>query len=504
MKLPRLWPRRRSTASTAASGRRNLWPLNVPLLSWNEHDHVHLFDAVCGIQVFGATGSTKSSTTVENFSKSFLSTGFGAIYFSVKPDDARNYLRHAEECGRAKDVVLMGPTHPTTMNFIADGLSGANLAANVTAVLSIVAGMASSGASSGGSGREDGGFWEKMDSRLTTCATQLLMLSGQPVTTTNLQRLVLAIPRSREQVADEQWQHASYLFTCLAAAERTAHDIESRDEVARLADYFLVDLAQIGDRLRGTVQTSVGATLDLFNQPVARHLLSNPTPNFRLEELQHGKILIIDMPVMQYGPVARAIQKCVKYCFQQCQNCRDVATNPRPVAMVLDESQVLADLEHDAAFACTARGTRTVTLYATQSISNYLALAPGPQGEARVHALLGNLQCQAFHQTTDTKTVEYAQHLFGKHSRYLLQGGTQQQDGDWASHAMGFRGNGSSSASYSEHVDHDLQAEHFQRLAKGGPPHWISEAIVYQGGKHFDSTGRPYLQVRFRQRQNRL
>lgn len=172
--------------------------------------------------------------------------------------------------------------------------------------------------------------------------------------------------------------------------------------------------------------------------------------------------------------------------------------------MILDEAQALVDLEHDAAFACTARSTRTICIYATQGISNYLAMAPGSQGEARIHGLLGNLQCQILHQTTDTKTVEYAQALFGKRKRLLMQGGTQQQSGDWVSAAVGLASPGSINAGFSEHLDFDLQAGDFQRLAKGGPPRWLSEAIVYQGGKHFASTGRPYLLACFQQQPNTL
>lgn len=487
---------------------QNRWPLSMKLLSWNLHDHVHLFDVLTGIQVWGATGSTKSTTTVEMFSKAFLANGFGAIYFAVKPDDPANYLRHAVECGREKDVILFGPGHPATFNFVDDGLGngGAGLAANITSLLSIVSGLAGgtrSGKASGG--REDGSFWEKLDNRLISAATLLLIRALQPVTTVNLERVVLALPRTREQVGEEEWMNESYLFRCLRDADRLATTDEDREDVVRLADYFLLDMAQIGEKLRATVQTSVGATLDLFNHSITRRLISSPAPSFRMEMLQEGKILLVNMPVMTYGVLARAIQACLKHCFQLAQNRRDVSANPRPVAMVCDEAQAIIDLEHDAAFACTARSTRSVCLYATQSISNYYAVSPGPQGEARVHSLLGNLLCQVAHQTTDTRMVEYLQSLFGKRKRLLMSGGTQNSGRDWVGGALGLASSGNSvNAGYAESMDFDIQAEQLQRLARGGPPDWISEALVFQGGKFFRSTGRPYLPVRFKQRPNAL
>ncbi|MFT3686364.1 MAG: hypothetical protein QM783_15830 [Phycisphaerales bacterium] len=344
-----------------------------------------------------------------------------------------------------------------------------------------------------------------MDNRLICGSVQLLMYAGEPVTTMNIERVVLSIPPSRDQVGDDAWMKNSYAVRCLNAADQIAVSPSDREDVARLADYFLVDLPQLGDRLRGTVQTSVCATLDLFNGPVARRLLSAPTPNFWMEQLQEGKILVVDMPVMSGGMLARAIQVTLKYVFQQAQNRRDVSANPRPVALVCDESQTLIDLEHDAAFACTARGTRTICLYSTQSISNYLAQNAGPNSEARVHALLGNLQCQVFHQSTDTKMVEYAQSLFGKCKLHLMQGGTQQPGADWASAALGFGPLGSTSSSFAEHLDHELQAEHFHVLAKGGPVNgWLSQAIVYQGGKTFHGSGKSHLLVQLRQRPNAL
>jgi hypothetical protein len=276
------------------------------------------------------------------------------------------------------------------------------------------------------------------------------------------------------------------------------------DDVGAMADYFLIDLAQLGDRLRGAVQTSVGATLDLFNHQLTRRLLSSPTPSFRLEQLQAGKILIIDMPIMSFGTLAAVIQMTLKFVFQLSQNRRTTDTNPRPVAMFCDEAQAIIDLEHDTAFGCAARSTRTMCVYATQSISNLLPMCPGAHGEARVHSLLGNLQTQIFHQTTDTKTVEYAQSLFGKRSRLLMQGGTSRQSADDIGNLLGLGQHGSMSTGFSEHLDHELQAEHFQQLEKGGPPHWMSSAIVYQGGRRFLGSGRPYLFIRLRQRPNAL
>jgi hypothetical protein len=39
----------------------------------------------------------------------------------------------------------------------------------------------------------------------------------------------------------------------------------------------------------------------------------------------------------------------------------------------------------------------------------------------------------------------------------------------------------------------------FTELMRGGPPHFIAEAIVFQGGRRFAASAETYLRVGFRQ-----
>ena len=92
--------------------------------------------------------------------------------------------------------------------------------------------------------------------------------------------------------------------------------------------------------------------------------------------------------------------------------------NPRPTFIVVDECHLLA-VSADQVFQTTARSSRTAVVYATQSISNYLSAFGGPQAEAEVHSLLGNLQTQVFHQQTDTCTNSYAAELIGRTRQFM-------------------------------------------------------------------------------------
>ena len=88
------------------------------------------------------------------------------------------------------------------------------------------------------------------------------------------------------------------------------------------------------------------------------------------------------------------------------------------------------------------------------------------------------------------------QSLIGR-SRQLMLNGNQSRDRDWLAPLIG--GDESGSAGFSETWEHELQASDLNALAKGGPPLWRSEGVVYQGGKPFPN-GRTWIRTAFPQR----
>ena len=478
------------------------WNLDAILLRWNSHDAFCLSDCFTGIQVFGSTGSGKSSGPINLFVRTFMDNGFGMLLLTAKGTDAADYVRMAEQSGRAHEVVLIGPKHSASINFVAEVMSeGTGLVSNLTSVLSIVSRMAMGSGEGGGGDREAGGFWAKMDQRLISASAEVIIRAGEPITTLNLERIVQSLPTSRAMVADEQWQRSSYLYQCLRFSESKlsgAVDDADRDDFRRLADFFLLEFSQLSDKTRSTVQTSVCSTLDLFNRGDIRRVLSSSSPTLTMTDIQQGKILIVDAPALVYGAAGCTMQTVINYVFQLAQNRRDVKANPRPVAVVIDESQLLIDLEHQAKFQTTARATRTCTLLSTQSLSNYLSQNGGAAAEARTHALMANLQTLIVCNTSDAKTVEYMQNLYGRRRQVFMNASSSKQNEDLFAQAFGLGDNGSTNAGISESMEFLVQAEHFYQLARGGPQNnWIVQGLLYQGGKTFSSTGKPFMPVNF-------
>jgi hypothetical protein len=209
---------------------------------------------------------------------------------------------------------------------------------------------------------------------------------------------------------------------------------------------------------------------------------------------QDGKIILVDMPPKLFGELGVFVQVQWKFCFQRAQERRNVAENSRPTFIVCDESHLLA-VSADQVFQTTARSSRTAVIYATQSISNYLA-AFGAKAEPEVHSLLGNLQTQVFHQQADVRTNQYAAELIGRSRQWLTNASSNYQPGVlslWPTTPQ-------TSAGVSETFEWEVQPSRFAMLRKGGPPHWQVDGIVYQGGRRFSRTGRPWMPVTFRQR----
>ena len=208
--------------------------------------------------------------------------------------------------------------------------------------------------------------------------------------------------------------------------------------------------------------------------------------------MHDGALLIVDCPVLVYRDVGQVIQVIIKYMWQRAHAMRDVTTNGRPTFIVADEAQTLL-VDADQHFQAIARSTRTAVLYATQSVSGLLE-AFGQHSEAKVHAMLTNLQTRICHQQTDIRTVQYMQELIGKSRQYTLSA-NRSSGTEWLAPLWG---EGSSSSGFAEVWEFELQASDLNALAKGGPPRMETEAIVFQGGRRFPS-GRTWVRTAIQQ-----
>ncbi len=477
------WLRRRNEPLRSSP---DPWALDTPLLEWAKGVPWTIRDSFQGTQIFGATGSGKSSGSLPLVSTSFLRAGYGGVFFTVKPEDRRTYEGHIAEAGRSRDLVVVSPDRTVRFNIIASEIEqspgAVGLAENITALILTAAelGDRASGGKQGSGGSENAEYFRKASVKLCRHAVFVLVLSGQPVTVPNLYRLLISTPRSRAEAKDPEWQKNSFFFACMISATEAPTD-ESQDADLELAAiFFMEEWSELNARTRTTVESTLTAATDALSRGLARDLLSAPEPNFSPAMLESGSLVIVDLPVLVYRDVGALVQVVLKYCIQRALSRRDVTKSPRPVFMVCDESHHLL-VDSDPTFLTTARSTRTAVVLATQSISNYADLF-GSQQDAKVHAMLGNMQTQLHHQQTDIRTIRYLQVLVGRSRQFLMSANSAPGE-DWIATLMG-QGIGVS-AGMGEHFEFELQAGDLNSLAKGGPPRWCTEAIVYQGGRRF-------------------
>ncbi len=472
------------------------WPLEQVLLQWAAGTPWTIRDAFQGTQILGSTGSGKTSASLKTIVMSMLRSGFGGVFFTVKPEDRATYEQWIEKAGRRDDLLIFSPSAGLRYNFMAAELEQtpdvAAAAENLTALVMTAAeaGDRSRGSAGGG---ENATFFVQNSEKYCRNLVLVLRLSGNPITPQNLLRMVMSTPRTVDDLKSLSWQASSFCFQCLRKAESASMRESERADLGIAVDFICNELPNLNSRTRSSIESTLTGALDALGRGLVRDMISSPSSNFSASMLHDGAIVIVDFPVLVYRDVGRLIQVMLKASLQRAHSRRDVRANPRPDFMVCDEYQYLV-VDSDQPFQSIARGFNIAVVNATQSITTVMD-ALGPQSEVKVNALLGNLQTQIFHQQTDTRTISYIQELVGR-SRQLMVNGNSTRGGDWLAPLFGNSSGGSSG--FSEAYEFELQARDLNGLAKGGPPHWTAEGIVYQGGRRFPN-GRTWMPVTFRQ-----
>jgi hypothetical protein len=522
--------------------------LETPLLHFDEEAIVgrnqpgknpwtlrHAFE---GTQVFGETGSGKTSGSGATIATSFLREGFGGLVLTAKANDVYDWI----EPGRGflsqagfdpnkviiiGDVVTPGRAPPKfdapievdtskAFNFLDYEYSKSGRATFNLVQLFLTA--LESG-SQGNTGQEDA-YWMDALRQLLTNAIDLVILAGGDLSLANIHDVIQTAPQSREQARSQKWQSSqSTCWEMLEKAEKllkqtTSETPRSISEVVRsrqekqktraqraidvrnfrqVAKYWLLDFAGLADRTRSViVSTFTSKVTGLTRWPLHELLCSGKVGDASfvdiVKETREGNVVIINLPVKRYNEVGRFAQVLIKTVWQ-----RGIERQPnkkKPVFLWADEAQFFATRE-DMLFQTTARSSGCATVYLTQNICNYYAMMPGKDPKSATDALLGNLATKIFHANGDPTTNDWAERVFGKTVQYLSSGGR----------SFGDRIN--RSTSQQQALLPVAPAIDFTKLAKGGDPNSpLVEALIFQGGRTWTGSKARFnsARVMFRQR----
>lgn len=465
-------------------------PLDEPVTCFRDADRKvehpwSIRDACEGTQIFGATGSGKTTGSGRHLATRMLAKGFGGLVLCAKSDEAENWHKYAAEVGRGGDIVPLRPEPGQRFDFMDyefQAGKGAKLTQNLVALFSTA--IAATGGDDRGSSTDP--YWADALRQLVTNAIDLAGLARERVRLAEVNRIIVTAPQKKEVRAF--LRSDAFAAECLRRAnERSMRDELPKDrqvDLEQTIEYWLNDFAALAPRTRSIIVSSFTSRVTgLLRSPLKdlfcpEHEPTSDTEPFTVkpEDTRRGRVIVLDLPIKDYGEVGRFAQILFKTIWQRAIERRPVSDSDRPVFLWADESQYFVT-NHDVLYQQTARSKKAATVYLTQSLSSYYAMLATRDPHSATHSLLGNLQTKIFHANGDPATNDWAERLFGSERDHRA--------GRSVSHSTG-RDEIQLGRSVQETREPIVPARQFTTLRKGGPGppnHSRVGAIVFQGGR---------------------
>jgi type IV secretory pathway TraG/TraD family ATPase VirD4 len=440
------------------------WNLGHVLFRLSEcpEDAWTLRDALTGLIVFGDTGAGKTSTSLRKILRSQLRYGLGMLIPCVKKSDAEMYVRHAQECGRGSDVILVGPGHAARYNFLRD--EAARPGAELETLVHLLNRL--SGKDAAKDGVQNAQFFKGGADQIYRNAIELLQFAEEPVDVIGFSKILRSYARSREEVSTEEWHQRSHVAWLI----RKATQLHPRDErLGRVMYYWMKELPGTYSGQRDAFASNVSVAIDPLTRGRVSELFQGES-NVGPELLFEGKIIIIDVPIKEHFEAASLCGK-IWLLMAQCAIERrkidlKTPTTTRPVSLFLDECENYAMGKLDVDFQSTCRSQLCPVTRAIQSF-NFLEVAYGNATMAKSIAEM--MVTKVFH-AVNGDTVKYGVELIGN---------TLQLE-------RSLNGNGKDrSENVHESSKPDCPPWEFTSLERAQEPDFTSEAIVYQSGRRW-------------------
>lgn len=465
--------------------------LDTVLYRFNDIEPLTIRQACEGVQIFGGIGSGKTSGSGAALAKSYLRAGFGGLVLCAKKDELETWQRYAEETGRTDSLLVFDASGKWRFPFLQYEVNregeGAGYTENLVRLFTTVYEVMERG--KGGGGADP--YWQRAMQQLVRNAVDLAMIVTGEVSVPLLYKIITSAPTSIEEKNTLDWQENSTCFQLLVQGnEMHIPDPWALEDLRSTSTFWLREFPSISPKTRSSIISMFTSMADNLLRRPFRMLFSELSPNdhHAFPELTHqGIVIVMNLPVKEFGEAGRAAQVVYKYMWQQAAERRNIADNPRPIFLWADEAQNFAS-EYDMQFQATARSSRACTVYLTQNLPNYYAEMGGMHSKSRVDSLVGNLQTKIWHANSDPETNTHAADTIGK--------SWQKKKGSSVSAGMD---SFSAGQSVQESYDYDVIPQTFTTLRKGSPINdYIVEAVIFQNGRRW-KNGKTYLSARFHQ-----
>ena len=468
---------------------RNPFDLDTPLSYFGDDpkDVFTIRHAVEGIQIWGGSGGGKSSSSGAHLALALLKSGAGGIVFTVKPDEPRIWKKYCALTGRLNDLIIFAPTEPWRFNPIEYSYRQAHSGHVTENIVNLFASLAE--VLGRGAGQNTPDYWARAMNQLTRNAVDLAAISRGTPTLDLISRTIVTAPQSPEEARADAWQRTSLCYKLIEEGERRPKTAIQQADWPQVVRFWLQEFPTLSSRTRSCIVSTFSTIAEVFLRGELRRLFGGVT-NVTPEATFAGKILLLALPIKQFGELGRLAQVLWKHLWQKAAEARDITTNPRHVFLWADESQHFIS-RADPLFLTTSRSAKVITVLLTQNVPNYLSVL----SRAEVDSLLGNLATKIWHRNSCTVTNTLAAETIARSRQFRWTTGLSMNDAAFGGQRLSHNVGGS------DGVELELLPGDFQFLRSGGPENRFEvDAIIYQAGRLWAGSGKNYLRVTFNQK----
>lgn len=474
---------------TPRAQRETADPLETPLLYFSENpaDVWTVRSACQGTQVFGSTGSGKSSGSGRMIAHAYLRAGAGGLVLTCKKDERRTWEAYCAETGRSEDLLIFAPGSPYRFNFMQYEFCRAGAGGRLIENLVRLFGTLSEAAERKNQvGNQD--YWSAARNQLVRNAAELAAIARGVPSLELISRIIATAPTSPEALRSSDWQKASLCHALLIEGEQAEKNELQQADWPQVVAFWMNEYPNLSSRTRSCIVSMFTTLSEQFLRGEIRRLFCsgiNIDPEVTFND---RKILLIDLPAKEYTDVGILSQVLWKFIWQRAVERRDISRHPWPVFLWADEAQNFAT-RYDAAFQMTSRSAMAMTVYLTQSLANYSAI----MNHHETDSLLANLGTRVWHRNNCTVTNAAAADTIARTRQFRWNSSTSMTDGAFGEQRISRNVGGADS------VEHQILPGEFQLLRTGGPPNqFLVDGIVYENGRIW-SSGKNYLRVVFPQ-----
>lgn len=485
--------------------------LDTPLLSFG--GEVWDIRAACeGVKILGMPGSAKTSGSAKAIRTACLKAGMGALFGCAKIEEAPMLKAEIEAAGRGADLVVIDASARERFNildFAARELGGPGFEGNIVEVMRRMSEAGRVASDKGGSDSGENSYFVDGAMKWLDHAFPLLLVAEGTIRLSDLNKFITTLPGSKEELHSQEWQ-SGY---CAKVHQVVAHKSRERGPAGAYAMrvinehgiFFLTEVPALDNRPRSSIASTLTNLINPFLSGKLAELFCTDT-TITPDACREGKLIVMDLPTLRYGPMGAVAQSLFKYLFGLSMQGRPVTPETRPVLLYLDEVHNFLSVS-DADLLATARSAKVCPVFITQDQPTFFA----KMDKEAAQSLLGKFGTRIFHANLSYETNLAAAELIGKVEKFhrtetqsdtesSTSGGGQQDE--HGSSQGGRTKTSSRGRSTSGYMDFEIPPDYFATQLRTGTQanNFKVDAIVIRGNRNWTRTGRHWIKAEFDQR----